>query len=188
MLSELASWAVALLVALAALASVLLNRSRAGSERARVDEERRGRAADEQHAQDVKAIEERREARAGRDTVDRANERIAARRRRGGALGLAVLLAAAPARAEDAPDCIRTAESVVCTSDGFDLLVAELDDADDARDLARADAARAVAKLDACRARVEALETEPQRVPWAWVGAGAAAGAIAALLAIVAVR
>lgn len=143
----------------------------------KLEEERT--AAETEHAAEVEAIEERHETESARDPVDVANDRI--RRRLGRTLPVLLLLASMPARADE--PCVAMGSTVVCEREGFAALVAELLDAEKARDVARADATRAQRELAACTAVVVA--PEPPRAAWPLVVAGSLGVAVGVVVGVV---
>jgi hypothetical protein len=98
----------------------------------------------------------------------------------------AILLLALPARADEPPaDCVRMGSTVVCEADGFDLLVADLLDAEKARDVAVADRDALARKLAACDAVTKA---EPAREVWPLVAVGAVGVALGVVVGVLVAR
>jgi hypothetical protein len=155
-------------------------------DRAREDERAKVAAAEAQLVKDRKAAAEHRDEQLARDPVERGNEAIEAARRRAGVLALALVLLPARSVAEEPKDCayIDAARThVLCTAEGFRLLVDELEHERHALAEVLAVNTKLAAELLAAHERVEALEAarpDPAS-PWSYVFAGGAGFALAVL-------
>lgn len=143
----------------------------------------REQEAAQEKADAVRAADEHRRAQLAEDEVTLANEII--RKSGGAALCLALLCFSSVVRAEE--PCRREADQVICTKEGFRVLMQKFVDTEHARAVATAEATEARQKQEACAARAAALQRVTEPSPWLWIGSGAlgvAAGVALTLLVV----